>query len=343
VKRVAKQLPVVCVIFVALWVTGCANGKPASDPLSPSVYLDHALRVMRDNAIYSPAVNWPAVSAQAHKMAAGAKTPSDTYAAIIYALGQLRQAGDLHARFLNALEAKLLVPSGIGDSVPSEPPTVALVNARLGVVTLPGVGSSPRSPNSRRYVLSTLSRISALQTKDHPCGWIVDLRDDTGGDMYPMLLSVGPIIGEGRLIGFTGRKGFLYYVSYHDSGLSGGGYSDRAPVRVADISPAPPVAVLTGPATASAGETVAVAFRGRTKTRSFGSPTGGLTTGPHGYQLADAAEVFFATTYYVDRRGIVYRHPIKPDVPISDNTLGSSVEDVAQNWLMSTTACSQHH
>ncbi len=29
-----------------------------------------------------------------------------------------------------------------------------------------------------------------------PCGWIVDLRGNGGGNMWPMLAGVGPILGE---------------------------------------------------------------------------------------------------------------------------------------------------
>lgn len=135
----------------------------------------------------------------------------DAYGAIIFALDQLRQAGDVHEGFTNPLTAKL--------------------EAQVA-----------------------------------------------GGDMYPMLLGVGPLLGDGPLIGFTGRKGFRYYVSYRDGALSVGGYTDRAPVVVPAFSPAPPVAVLTGPTTASSGEAVTVAFRGRANTRSFGAATGGVTT-----------------------------------------------------------------
>lgn len=334
--------------FVALLlsvgvVAGCGSGKKAADPFSPPVYLDHALAVIHADALYAPALNWPAVTAKAHAMAAQATTASGTYAAIQYAIGALEGAGDLHAHFYIAPVWKQLVAETSAEAVPSPPPTASLVKGRLGWIVLPGVITTQTSANSRAYIRRALSRISSLQAKDRPCGWIVDLRNDTGGNMYPMLLSLGPILGEGNLIGFTGRKGFRYYVAYHHSALSGRGYTDRAPLTVEDITPAPPVAVLTSQMTASAGEVVTVAFHGRRQTRSFGSPTLGATNGPLPHRLADGAVLFFAVDYYVDRHGTVYRDPIKPDVSFAYNAPESVTERAAEKWLLSTAACSRRH
>ena len=38
-----------------------------------------------------------------------------------------------------------------------------------------------------------------IKIMDHPynIGWIVDLRGNGGGNMWPMLAGIGPILGEG--------------------------------------------------------------------------------------------------------------------------------------------------
>ena len=331
------------VVSVAVLAAGCSSRKAAPNPLAPSVYLDHALALMRANAIYAPASGWGAVTAEAHKMAVRAKSPADTYGAILYVVGQLTQAGDAHAKFENPLTAKLMAQGGaaLSGTTPTPPPSVSLVDRRVGDVEVPAISSLPASPNSRRYVSTALSSISSLQAKDRPCGWIVDLRANTGGDMYPMLLSGGPILGEGRLIGFTGKSGFSGYVSYRDSTLSGDGERARAPLKVAVFSPAPSVAVLIGPATVSSGEAVAIAFRGRPDTRSFGASTGGVTNSPQTYRLADGATVRVSVEWDVDRRGTVYKHPIKPDAAVSGHLPNKAVVQAAGKWLLSTAACSQ--
>ncbi|MGD0715481.1 MAG: S41 family peptidase [Gaiellaceae bacterium] len=337
-----RRLARVCASLACI-VAAAAYGATAANPRAPGEYLDHALALMRANAIVTPAKGWPTVTREARKMAARARRPADAYGAIIFALDQLRQAGDVHEGFTNPLTAKLEAQAAKrAGTVPTPPPAVSLAHGRLGLVEVPAIASLPSTPNARRYVSSALSNISVLQTQSDPCGWIIDLRENTGGDMYPMLLGVGPLLGDGPLIGFTGRKGFRYYVSYRDGALSGGGYTDRAPVVVPAFSPAPPVAVLTGPTTASSGEAVTVAFRGRANTRSFGAATGGVTTAPQTYHLVDGAEISFSVSDYVDHNGVIYDHAIAPDAPVAQNLPDSAAEQAAEQWLLSTPQCSQH-
>jgi hypothetical protein len=331
------------VVAVAALAPGCSSRRAAPNPLTPSVYLDHALALMRANDIYAQAVDWPAVTAEAHKMAAKATTASGTYAAIRYAVNQLNGAGDLHAEFFITPEAADAVTGGGGTSPRLVPPTVSLVKGRLGSIVVSGLFALPQSPNARRYMLSALSGISSLEAEDHPCGWIVDLRQDDGGLSSPMLLSVGPIIGEGRLLGATTRTGSVVWVSYRNSTFSIGGYTYRAPLKVADLAPSPPVAVLTSQLTGSSGEAVVVAFRGRPSTRSFGQPTLGKTTGTALYRLPDGASLFLGISFYTDRDGTVYKQPIKPDVSFPYTASANTVERAAEKWLLSTPACSAPH
>ena len=175
------------------------------NPLSAGVYLDRALELMHTHAIYTPAAGWDALSAKARAMAERAKTLSDAYGAIEYAIAQLQRAGDLHASFTNALTAKLEHQSG-APSASTPPPALSLVAPGLGSITLPAIGSRPRSSDARHYMSSALSALASLEKTKHPCGWVIDLRANSGGDVWPMLLSVGPILGGGRLIGFTDKK-----------------------------------------------------------------------------------------------------------------------------------------
>jgi hypothetical protein len=301
--------------------------------------LEHALGLIEQHAIYFPALDWRTVAGHARKMAAGAKAPRGTYPAIRYVVGQLRDAGDEHAVFLEPALAKRYAPGAPDLEARSPPPSISILDARLGLIRVPGIASLPRSPNSRRYAFAALTGIRRLDAMHHPCGWIVDLRNDGGGDMFPMLLSLGPILGEGRLIGFSGRHGFQYFVSYRHGVLSSQGYINRAPLTVPDLRPLPPVAVLTGDQTASSGEVVAVAFRGRPQTRSFGWPTSGATTSAEWNRLVDGAELTFGASYYVDRDGIVYKQAVKPDVEVSLLGSGDPQMRTAAAWLLARPAC----
>ena len=45
--------------------------------------------------------------------------------------------------------------------------------------------------------------------------------------------------------------------------------------------------------------------------------------------------------WYVDSHGSVYKRPLRPDVAFSDGAPATTVEQVAEKWLLSTAACSQ--
>ena len=73
-----------------------------------------------------------------------------------------------------------------------------------------------------------------------------------------------------------------------------------------------------------------------------GHATMGATNGPVAFRLADGAVLFFGVYYYVDRDGVVYRDQIEPDVSFASDAPGSSIEQAAETWLLSTSACSRH-
>jgi len=46
-----------------------------------------------------------------------------------------------------------------------------------------------------------LQKIIGDLDRSHPAGWIVDLRGNVGGNMWPMLAGIGPVLGEGDDLG----------------------------------------------------------------------------------------------------------------------------------------------
>ncbi len=321
-------------VTLALVLTGCGGNAPAKE-ITPRAYLDHALGLMRTKGIYADRVDWPSVRSEADRLSRRATTAADTHVAVGYAVRRLRKAGDLHAGFL---DGEALRAQSAWRDAPESPPPRVVVRRRVGYVHLPPIGSAPEAANSRRYEAAALSRISALQTKEHPCGWVIDLQENTGGDMYPMLLAVGPILGEGRLIGFADRSRPGHWVSYRNGTLESDEGVVRAPREVPDLRPRPPVAVVTSLDTASSGEAVAVAFRGRPSTRTFGTPTAGAPNSPQSFPLSDGAALRISTHLDVDRTGTVYRRSLEPDVYAP--TYGYyAPKEVAARWVRATPGC----
>lgn len=85
------------------------------------------------------------------------------------------------------------------------------------------------------------------------------------------------------------------------------------------ISQHPYVAVLTDNVTASSGEALAIAFKGRVKTKSFGTKTFGVSTSNRSYTLSDGSRINLTISVFADRNKTKYGHSVYPDVKCDDN------------------------
>ena len=175
---------------------------------------------------------------------------------------------------------------------------------------------------------------------EQPCGWIVDLRGNYGGELWSMLIGIGPILGEGKAGDFIDAYGDKIEWAYQDGKMVEGGQTVAAvlgpPYHLA--RPDPPVAVLFDGTTYSAGEFIAISFVGRPNTRSFGRDSGGLTTALDRYILSDGATIVLADVVDADRTGKVYGGAIIPDVQVTNDSAGI-IPDEALLWLASQPAC----
>jgi len=172
----------------------------------------------------------------------------------------------------------------------------------------------------------------AIRDRDTPslAGWIVDLRGNSGGNMWPMLAGVGPVLAMGTAGYFVGPAGTTPF-GYDARGSLVGGSVAVSVMPTYDLKrPNPRVAVLTDRRVASSGEAIAIAFRRRPDTRSFGTPTCGVPTANSGYTLSDGAILQLTTGLDADRSLITYDSPIAPDEVIDDP---SAVVQRAIAWL----------
>jgi C-terminal processing protease CtpA/Prc len=175
------------------------------------------------------------------------------------------------------------------------------------------------------------------------CGWIVDLRRNSGGNLWPMLAGLGALLGEGELAASIYPDGRRVPI-WHRGGQAGFGEYVQLRVRSPyGLRAAAPLAVLLGPGTASSGEVLAVAFEGRPATRSFGAPTRGLSAGNRTFSLSDGASLVLTVAATSDRDGRLRLGSLSPDVAVAASGAGSSGEDAvigaATEWLIGGDSC----
>ena len=181
----------------------------------------------------------------------------------------------------------------------------------------------------------SLQRIIEKLDKSNIKGWIIDLRENTGGNMEPMIAGLGPLFSSeklGSLVDINGNAEAWYYSDgrYYFDGYDGWSVSKRY-----DVNKRLPIAVLTSDQTGSSGEIVAISFIGNELTRSFGTPTWGLTTGNGEFALEDGAQIRLASTIMADRHDHQYTSSITPDDLIQDDPATTTDEtmEMAMHWI----------
>ncbi len=87
--------------------------------------------------------------------------------------------------------------------------------------------------------------------------------------------------------------------------------------------------MLTGRRTVSAGEIVALAFKGRALTCLIGEPTAGLTTANATYSLSDKSMLVLTVCQEADHTGRICEGSIQPDKFIE--AAGDAGDDPAKN------------
>jgi C-terminal processing protease CtpA/Prc len=295
------------VLLVVALMLFFAGGAAPVRPHTPAEFLNRTIALIRAESIDSAQVDWPRVEARAAYLARGAQADVGTLTALQYVISQLH---DRHTRLVYP-EQKV--------ASESEVPTV---RTEGGVATLRIPGVSSDHAVGHRYLDAGFAALAGVPPV---CGWIVDLRGNAGGSMFPMLTVLAPLLGDGPAGSFVTRDGERTAWEIHDGQFWLDDQSMSAqpnPVRL----PRRPIAVLTSGDTASSGEATLVATRGIA--RSFGAPTGGAATGNVVVDLGGGVVMLLTTSRDVDRTGRVYGNtPIPPDQPAAD------AEAAAKEWL----------
>jgi carboxyl-terminal processing protease len=360
-----------CSLLLLSPVVMLAGKKPSPGPqnsptaITPDAasFLDNAIDVMRQHALHAQDVDWDALRTEAFKRAGGAFNPIDTYPAIYWALVQLRDPGS-HIRLPAGLypdqialmqqaerEAQNTAPAGARTATPVPTPfitrrlpeghIVTVQGKNFGYIVLPRC--SAKDNEGLLIYAEDIRRILNDLSGQSPKGWIVDLRGNTGGNMWPMLTGIGPILGDGAVGAFVASGGKMTW--YYQDGKTG----TRNPAGVETVSlellEAPlslsqsaPVAVLVDSSTASSAEAITIAFHGRPDTRFFGTRTAGKSTAVQPFKLDDGAEIYLTTAIDADRAGKPYPDGFTPDQMVpSPGTIPQPNSDqailAAQSWL----------
>lgn len=322
-KKHLLQAPHTLLIIFFLTLTSCSKENPSNYSEQAEAYLNEVLDIMEGNSIHKNEINWTDFRAVVFNEVTNAKTIQDTYPAITKALTLLN---DNHSHYLKSNGSLIFVGTLTcrrdNISNPSYP-------SNVGFVRVDSFTGSTNSEEAALYAEEVQEQIQ-VQDREDLSGWIIDLRNNGGGNMYPMLAGIAPILGEGTTGYFINGDGDQTSWGIYNGAVT---YNDNEVFKLENPyelkTPKPRVAVLINNGVASSGEVIAISFIGRESTKSFGISTCGLSTSNRRFQLSDNATLNLTTSYLADRNGQKYGTPIIPDIETDSNgALQAAIE-----WL----------
>ncbi|MBR9920964.1 MAG: hypothetical protein GYB31_09000 [Bacteroidetes bacterium] len=343
-----KNLPSILIFGLLLGNSVCLHAQRIhTDTLQ--AYIDRIVDWSADLSIHKHEHDWQDIRNNMHNMCASANDLSDLVPAVEYLYAQI---GDYHGGLIynnqrfnktrkqsedkagNHFDPELWTRIQSGEFIPEG----RIIRDSIAYISIPVIPAF--NPDMIQEKAAQIRAIYCALLRQSPKGWIVDLRLNGGGNMYPMFSGIGPLLGDGVVGGALDvdqqitanwyiKEGNFFYDEYQTTDLP----AECKPQHIC-----PKVAVLIGPYTSSSGEALAVAFAERPNTLILGEPTAGYTTVNGWHSLQENLVFMLAESYYADRKLNVYQDKVQPEIfiPFNDFTPTASEDpqiEAAVEWL----------
>ncbi len=300
--------------------------EEAEISIAATNFLNEVIGIMESNSLHRNTIDWSDFKNEVFEVVGTAQNINDVYesGAIQKALELL---GDNHSFISRANGTFVSASTAV---CPRRDPPRPEIPENIGYIFITGFSS----PSEAGITAFAEELQDIIREKDSPeiIGWIVDLRINTGGNMWPMLAGIGPILGEGvsgYFIGAIGDEASWGYTQ--GKSMSGQRTVTEVQNPYSLYNENPKVAVLLDVATASSGEAIAISFINRDNTASFGSPTCGLSTGNSPFTLSDGSILQLTTVVLADRQKNTFGNSLQPDFEVGNDEIIARAIEYLQN------------
>ncbi len=329
--------PILCLALLAGIAPACFGQFP--------IHVDSLYTFIRYNSIWRNTVDWDQVDDTFHREIPTARSLHDTMQCFVKVLEELN---DVHSQiYLNQQyygHYPAFDEATLKHLIPLNDRAVAATNqirtdwlaSRYVYVRVPGMQVFDNG-QINAFAQNLHDSIQAYASRKVK-GFVIDLRLNTGGNIYPMLSGLSALLGDGVVAYETdieGRQVRTWEII--NGNFTIGEYQTTAiSTRQMKDFRKKPVVILTGPVTRSSGSMVAIAFRGRANTYFIGEPTAnGYTTSNGFFSFAPNLTLNFATHFVADRTMQRYQSTVNPDLllPGGDRFDDLSADDKIQAAL----------
>lgn len=298
---------------------------------------EQALELMQKNPFKSE-VSWDLLVSSAREQLSEATTLKEAHTVINQCLKQVQGPHSFvmparHAALYHNDTARLKRTPALRELMGSI--EYEMTDDGIGYIAVPWVSST--DPAICTQIADSLQSLIGRLADQGATRWIIDLRKNSGGNCWPMLAGMGPLLGNGTC-GYFVRKARVTSIRYQDgTALHNSTVMCKVsnPVTLTDEQ-RQQIVVLTGPKTSSSGEILALAFKGMPRVRLMGEPTAGLTTANTTYDLLDGSTLVLTICQEADRHGRICEGKIVPDDLVKPDPLHKNddvVKDSARMWL----------
>ena len=174
-----------------VFIFGCFSSEHVSN--SPKNYINGVFEIIEKYSIRRDSINLDRLKEEVFSGMKDVKTIEDCHPIIISILKKL---GDNHSSFMEK-EGLIRLRT---TSLNKDKNTIItfkgeLLAEHIGYLQLDGFLSADTITMSK-YADSLQKLIKLIDKKDLK-GWIIDLRNNDGGNCWPMIVGLGPILGDG--------------------------------------------------------------------------------------------------------------------------------------------------
>jgi carboxyl-terminal processing protease len=282
-------------------------------------------KIIRKNSLFTDELNWEDIKSESMKLTF---TDNDSInEQLIFDLykQKLRAVGDKHSFFISSRAMNEI------SKVPvAEMPEGEYLGNGIGWIKVPRLMTFDEKKDLE-FANSIRTIIEKIDTGNTVTGWIVDLRHNGGGNMWPMIAGLNALIDDGTSGYFVQGKTKTPWPNENGKILGKAKPVSTYKIKNNKVK----IAVLFDGHTGSSGEMTAVSFLGLPNVKSFGQTTSGYITANATFKLSNGGQLLLARTYVTDRTGKSYKHGIVPDVVVDDlsNTKNDNVIKTASKWL----------
>lgn len=279
------------------------------------------LALMEKNIITRTEIDWPALKTSTLQILGESPTLEQRNRAISHLLIQTKTN---HSFYRDVSANKIIYESDLNCRVDGE--NLTPTNADIGYVRI------DRFSNSDKEKINSFAQSIANQIMQEDAralkGWVIDLTHNSGGNMWPMLAGLSPLLGNGVHGFFISPDGkSIQWGTHNGRGILGSramvSLDQQYSIKNNDL----PIAVLVSKRTASAGEAVLIAFKGFENSQLFGQHSCGQSTSNRRFILSNGDHLLLTTSIFADRHKTLYGGPV-----LVDEITESPLEE-AEKWI----------